>query len=200
MKTTNIRHCAIALALALLATTSHAHPEAEAAAGFVPGLLHPFTGLDHLLAMLAVGMWAAVLGGRMVSALPLAFPLFMAAGAAAAMAGWNVPMAEPAVAASVLVLGLAMATAWRSSSLPALALVAIFGFAHGHAHGMELPAHASAAAYAGGFLLSTAILHLLGIGLGQLRAVPRGAALLRTAGLAIGLAGIWLLAGGPALA
>lgn len=77
-----LRHCAIALALALLATTSHAHPEAEAAAGLVPGLLHPLTGLDHLLAMLALGMWAAVLGRRMVRALPLAFPLLMAAGAA----------------------------------------------------------------------------------------------------------------------
>lgn len=170
-----------AVVLLLLPAIAWGHP--ADAAGFV----HPFTGLDHLLAMLAVGLWAAQLGGRWTWAVPAAFVGSMALGGTLGFAGVSLPFAEPMIAASVLVLGLAIAMRVRFR-WPALALVGVFAVFHGVAHGAEMPAEASRLLYAAGFVLSTALLHAAGVGLG---ALPRA----RWAGVPVALAGLWLLAG-----
>jgi urease accessory protein len=187
--------------LLCLAAAAYAHPDHDGPGigGFMAGLLHPFTGMDHLLAMLAVGIWAASLGRPLVWALPLAFPLLMAAGAALGMAGIALPAIEPGIAASVIVLGLAILTAWRVPAAVALGLVAVFGVLHGFAHGAELPAGADPLAYGAGFLIATLALHAMGLAIGLLQGVPRGALALRAGGAAIAAAGAWLLVGAPAL-
>ena len=174
---------------------AHAHHDGPEVGGFAAGLLHPFTGLDHLLAMLAVGIWAATLGRPKAWLLPLAFPLLMAAGAALGMAGVALPAIEPGIAASVVILGLAILTAWRAPTAVAVGAVALFGVLHGFAHGAELPADTSALQYAAGFLAATALLHLAGLAIGMVRLAPRGLLALRAAGGAIAATGLWLLAG-----
>jgi urease accessory protein len=152
------------------------------AAGFV----HPFTGLDHLLAMLAVGLWAAQLGGRWTWAVPLAFVGSMALGGALGFGGVKLPLAEPMIAASVLVFGLLVALRVQLR-VSGLALVGVFALFHGIAHAVEIPQEVSRLVYAAGFVLATALLHAAGVGLGML---PRA----RWAGVPVALAGLWLLA------
>ncbi|TFZ01306.1 HupE/UreJ family protein [Ramlibacter rhizophilus] len=179
-------------ALLLLAASAplQAHElAAGSAGGFLAGLSHPVLGPDHLLAMVAVGLWGAVLGRPLVFALPVVFPGLMLLGAALGMAGVPLPQVERGIALSVLALGLAIAAAWRAPMAAALALVAIFGVFHGHAHGMELPGSADPVAYACGFLLATGGLHLAGILVGSLWHRRSGAWLVRGAGAAIGVAG-----------
>jgi len=170
-----------AIGLALFAPlAAFGHP--ADAAGFV----HPFTGLDHLLAMLAVGLWAAQLGGRWIWAVPLAFVGSMALGGALGFAGVKLPLVEPTIAASVLVLGLLVALRVRLR-WSGLAVVGAFAVFHGIAHAAEMPAEASTLFYAVGFVLATALLHAAGVALGML---PRA----RWAGVPVALAGLWLLA------
>jgi len=169
-----------AIVLFLLPSIAWGHP--ADAAGFV----HPFTGLDHLLAMLAVGLWAAQLGGRWTWAVPLAFVGSMALGGALGFAGLKLPMVEPMVAASVMVLGLLVAMKVRLR-WSGLALVGAFALFHGIAHAGEMPLEASTIVYVVGFVLSTALLHAAGVGLGML---PRA----HWAGVPVALAGLWLLA------
>lgn len=185
----------IAFTLCLLAASAaaHAHTEEVTAGGFVSGLLHPVTGIDHLLAMVAVGIWGAVLGAPLLWALPIVFPLLMVGGGMLGIAGMPLPFVEGGIALSVLLLGLAILAAWRAPVAVAVALVAAFGVLHGHAHGTELPASASPAAYSTGFVLATGALHLAGIGLGELRRLPRGAAVIRAIGAAMAVAGSWML-------
>ena len=173
-------HRAAIVPLLLASFAAWGHP--ADAAGFV----HPFTGLDHLLAMLAVGLWAAQLGGRWIWAVPLAFVGSMALGGALGFAGVRLPFVEPMIAASVLVLGLlvAMRVQLRWS---ALALVGVFAVFHGIAHAIEMPPEGLRIVYVGGFVLATALLHAAGVGLGLL---PRA----RWAGVPVALAGLWLLA------
>jgi urease accessory protein len=152
------------------------------AAGFV----HPFTGLDHLLAMIAVGLWAAQLGGRWTWAVPLAFVGSMALGGALGFGGVKLPFAEPMIAASVLVLGLLVALRVQLR-VSGLVLVGVFALFHGIAHAAEMPPEVSRIVYAGGFVLATALLHAAGVGLGLL---PRA----RWVGVPVALAGLWLLA------
>ena len=173
-------HRAAIVPLLLASFAAWGHP--ADAAGFV----HPFTGLDHLLAMLAVGLWAAQLGGRWTWAVPLAFVGSMALGGALGFAGVTLPFAEPMIAASVLVLGLlvAMRVQLRWS---ALALVGVFAVFHGIAHAIEMPPEGLRIVYVGGFVLATALLHAAGVGLGLL---PRA----RWAGVPVALAGLRLLA------
>ncbi len=187
-----VRHGGLALAgsLPLLA---QAHSGAPAAGGFVQGFLHPLTGGDHLLAMVAVGLWGALLGPPLVWSLPVLFPLLMVVGAVAALAGVAVPAVEAGVALSVLALGGAIAAAWRAPVAAALVPVALFGFLHGHAHGTELPGAASPASYAAGFVLASGLLHGAGIGIGALRHRTHGLRLLRALGAAIGAVGAALL-------
>ncbi len=154
------------LAIAGSGSPAFAHVGDHSHLSFVAGLLHPFSGLDHLLAMIAVGLWAAQLGRPALWLLPLTFPALMAAGAAIGMSGVALPLVEVGIAGSVLVLGAAVALALRPSLGLSTALVALFGLLHGFSHGAELPAGASALAYGAGFIAATFVLHTTGVAAG----------------------------------
>ena len=188
------------LVMLLVAGAAQAHTEGSVAGGFISGFSHPLFGLDHLLAMVAVGIWGATLGRPLVWALPVAFPLLMVVGAVMGIAGLPVPFIEVGIAVSVIVLGIAIAAAWRAPVAVAVAIVSVFGIFHGFAHGTELPETASPAAYAAGFVLSTGLLHLAGIAIGLLKSVPRGSLILRGSGALIAVVGVWILSGMPGAA
>lgn len=180
-----------ALLLFSVSSIAVAHP-GHGASGFAAGVLHPFSGLDHLLAMVAVGLWAAQNGGRKIWLLPATFMTMLAFGAAVAMQWQGLPMVEAGIAASVLALGLLVALSARMPALFSISVTALFGFCHGYAHGLELPASAAPASYAAGFLLATALLHLSGIAAGV--AAQRHSRLLaRGMGVAIAMSGAYLL-------
>lgn len=180
-----------ALFLPLLA---QAHPGLPGHAhGFVSGLSHPLSGLDHILAMVAVGFWAAQLGGRSLWLVPAAFVSVMMAGGVLGMAGVPIPMVETGILVSILVLGLLIATAARLPPAASLAIVGLFALFHGHAHGTELPASASGLTYALGFVTATALLHLCGIGVGLFAQRKLPVVAVRFAGAAIAMAGAFLL-------
>lgn len=164
-----------ALALSLLATPALAHTGHADGAGLAFGFLHPVTGLDHLLAMVTVGLYAALIGGRALVTVPLAFVAMMAGGAALGVAGAPVPMVEPMIAASVVVLGLLCVLPWGRSAGVGVALAGWFALFHGYAHGAEMPVDASGLAYGAGFLAATALLHAAGLTFGLLarRLAPR---------------------------
>ncbi|MFM9881087.1 MAG: HupE/UreJ family protein [Burkholderiaceae bacterium] len=188
-----LRQLALLACGLLLTAHAHAHTEGSGASGFLAGYLHPLSGVDHLLAMVAVGMWGAALGRPLIWALPVVFPLLMVVGGVLGIAGVPLPFIEAGIAVSVLVLGLAIALAWRAPLALALAIVALFGVLHGHAHGTELPQATSPEAYAAGFVVSTGILHLSGIALGLLQRLPSGALALRGGGALIAAVGGYLL-------
>lgn len=149
--------------LVLFAGTASAHTGDHTVAGFASGFAHPFAGLDHLLAMLAIGLWAAQQGGRARWAVPAAFVAAMLLGGAFAWTGAALPRVETGIAASVLVLGLLIATR-RQWAVPAgMAVAAGFALFHGYAHGLEMPQAASPILYALGFVLATAALHAAGV-------------------------------------
>jgi urease accessory protein len=184
-------------ALTLIPTAALAHPGIGDAHGFVHGLAHPLGGLDHILAMVAVGIFAWQLGGRALWLVPATFISVMAAGAALAMAGVAVPQVELGIAASVIVLGAIVALGLHVPVAIAMGLVGLFAIFHGHAHGTEMPLDAAGAAYAAGFMLATALLHVSGIALGF--AVGRigdafGSRAYQLGGSAIALAGAAILA------
>lgn len=162
------------------------------------GLMHPFTGLDHVLAMVAVGVIAAQIGGPAIWRVPASFLAMMALGGGLAMTGAGLPFVELGIAASVIVLGAAVALRLPLPGVAAMALGGVFALFHGYAHGSEIPLDASAASYAGGFLLATALLHLaglaLGFGIGRIGGVARTQAF-QAGGAATSLAGIGLLVG-----
>jgi urease accessory protein len=160
--------------------------------------MHPFSGLDHLLAMVAVGLWAARAegAGPVLWRLPAGFLIAMAAGIGAGMAGLSVPGAESGVALSVIALGLAVALALRPGSAAALAMIAAFGVVHGVAHGAEMPSAAAPLAYAGGVLLGTAALHGIGLALGLSLRRLAGGTMARAGGLTIAALGALLVAAG----
>lgn len=180
-----------------------AHSGAGQLGGFAAGLGHPLLGLDHLLAMLGVGLWASRLAAegqrRALWAVPLAFLAAMALGGGAALTGLGLPAVELGIAGSVLLLGLLIAApALFNSRMPtgaAMALVAAFALFHGHAHGLEMPAAAQPVAYAAGFLAATATLHAAGAGLGLLAGSAARVQAVRLAGGALALAGLWLAVG-----
>ncbi|MEO0810145.1 MAG: HupE/UreJ family protein [Pseudomonadota bacterium] len=134
--------------------------------GFQSGFTHPIVGIDHLLAMLAVGIWGAQMGGRNVWTLPITFPFIMAAGSVLGMSGFVLPHVELAIALSVFILGLAIAFAWKAPEWLALLLIAIFAIFHGYAHGAELPQAIDPTSYANGFVVATGLIHIAGIGIG----------------------------------
>ncbi|MBE3640571.1 HupE/UreJ family protein [Mangrovicoccus algicola] len=188
----------IAPALLLLAAgPAMAHVGPGAHGSVATGLLHPLSGLDHILAMVAVGLWASLIGGRALWIAPAAFVGAMVAGYALGVAGLPLPMVEPMILASTVVLGLAAAAALRIGLVPAAAAIAAFGLFHGHAHGGEL-GEAGALRFGLGFVLATAMLHLAGIGLGLgLKQVSarHGNTIARIAGGVIALAGLSLALG-----
>jgi urease accessory protein len=179
------------------ATPAAAHVLYGAQGGFGSGFAHPLTGPDHFLAMFAVGLWGAQMGGRTVWTLPVAFPLIMVAGGVAGMAGMPLPGIEIGIALSILALGLAIAFAWRPMEWVALVLIAFFALCHGHAHGAELPLAADPADYAIGFVLATGLIHLAGIGVGLALHKPADGRFARALGALIGLGGVYFLV--PAL-
>lgn len=152
------------LAYVAILPVAEAHTFGSQGAGLIAGLTHPFVGLDHLLAMIAVGIWAGQLGGRAVWLIPLTFVSVMAAAATLASFGLLLPLMEPAIACSVLVLGLLIAGSVRLPTSVGGLLVSLFAVFHGYAHGLELPQAASPILYGAGFVLATALLHGLGIG------------------------------------
>lgn len=152
----------------LMPTAAFAHPGHDGGAPFAAGWTHPLGGADHVLAMVAVGLWAATaVDRRAIWALPLAFVAAMVAGGALGAAGVHLPGVEPLILVSGVILGLAVALALQPSLSFALPVVAVFGLMHGHAHGVEGPA-VGLVAYAAGFVLATGALHLAGIGLARL--------------------------------
>ncbi|MBS0632537.1 MAG: HupE/UreJ family protein [Verrucomicrobia bacterium] len=182
----------------VLVPLAQAHPGHEGDHGdftwdFSGGVLHPLTGFDHLIAMLAVGLWAAQLGSRARWLVPAAFVALMTAGAALGRSGFMLPGAEQMIAASVLVLGLLLATAARLPMAAGMTLVGLFAAFHGFAHGAEMPAGSQALSYGAGFVLATALIHAAGVGLGTL-AAARSEKLTRYAGWAIAASGVVLLA------
>ncbi len=193
-----MRHTLLALLLLPFAALAHTGADAGAHHGtaFVASLLHPFTGIDHLAAMLAVGFWSALVfhgSPRALWAAPAAFAALLVAGAVAGFAGHTLPQVEPMVAASLLVLGVLVATQARLHPAVGAALVGFFAVFHGLAHGAELPAQQALAALAG-MLLGTVALHLAGMALGRLVA-GRAVWLPRLAGTGVALLGAGLLAG-----
>jgi urease accessory protein len=182
------------LVLALAASATYAHHLEVMGTGFGAGFGHPFLGLDHLAAMIAVGVWAAQAGWRPVWGVPLVFMTVMAFGAVLAFAGIALPAVEAGIAASVLVLGLLIAAAVRLPATAGAAIVAAFAVFHGHAHGSEIPQALAPWLYAGGFLLATALLHATGIVAGRHWAA-RQPWLARAAGLALSAGGAWMLLG-----
>lgn len=176
-----------------LPVTASAHTETGAIGGFISGFVHPLTGLDHLVAMVAVGLWGAFLGGRAMWMLPVAFPVVMAFGGALGVLKVPIPAVETGVALSGVVLGLLVAFAVKPPVAWAAVIVGLFGLFHGHAHGTELPESASPMTYAVGFVVSTGLLHLAGIALGLLVRWPWGKVMVRCGGVAIALIGLGFL-------
>jgi urease accessory protein len=171
-----------------LAASAHVVP--ELGSGFATGFFHPLTGIDHVLAMLAVGMWGAQLGAPAIWVLPVAFPLVMSVGGVVGILGLPLPGVEPGIALSVIVLGGCIATDQRPPLWLAGLLVSVFAVFHGYAHGAELPHQAAAVAYSAGFVLATGLLHLTGIGIGMVVHLRNGMRLLRAGGALISLAGV----------
>lgn len=166
-----------------------AHVGVGATHGFLSGLGHPFTGLDHLAAMIAVGLWAAQLGGRALWLVPLSFVSVMALSGLSAVFAVPAPYIESGITLSLLVLGVLIAAAVRLPVLASAAIVGLFAFFHGYAHGAEMPHSAGILTYAAGFVLATASLHLSGIGLAALVRQHSQAQWLRFAGAAVVLCG-----------
>ncbi len=189
----------VLLPLLVLAPAAWAHPghglHVHTAFGaFSAGFVHPFSGLDHILAMVAVGLWAAQMGGRALWAVPLSFVVTMAVGGALGVAGVPLPGVELGIAGSVLVFGLLITVGARLPLAMGMALTALFALFHGYAHGAELVAGASALAYGAGFVVATAALHGLGLGAGVTARGQLPGRAIRIGGGAIAGAGAYLLA------
>jgi urease accessory protein len=178
------------LPVLLHAQTAFAHAQQGAAAGFLTGLAHPVSGLDHVLAMIAVGLWGAQLGAPALWLLPVAFPMVMAMGGMIGLLGIPLPGVEVGIAVSAVLLGSAVMSELRPPIAAAVVLVGFFGVFHGHAHGTELPVGQSALLYSMGFVIATGCLHGVGIAVGALHGWPWGQRLLRGAGAAVALAGV----------
>ena len=163
------------------------------AAGFLTGLRHPVSGLDHVLAMIAVGLWGAQLGAPAVWLLPVTFPMVMAFGGFLGLVGIPVPGVEVGIAASAILLGLMVASEARPPLVVAAVLVGFFAIFHGHAHGTELPAGQSGLMYSIGFVVATGCLHGVGIAIGAVHRWPLGRIAMRVAGAAVSLAGAGFL-------
>jgi len=171
------------------ATPVLAHAQAGQAKGLISGLLHPISGLDHVLAMISVGLWGAQLGAPALWLLPVTFPIVMAFGGFLGLAGVSLPGVETGIALSALILGMMVALEAKPGLLFAALIVGAFAIFHGHAHGTELPPDESGLAYSIGFVIATGCLHGIGILIGLLHSSPLGRTLLRLSGGVVALAG-----------
>jgi urease accessory protein len=170
-----------------------AHTRGGEAAGFLSGLEHPISGLDHVVAMVAVGLWGAQLGAPAVWLLPVTFPMVMAFGGMLGLMGVALPGIEMGIAASAMVLGIAVFREARPRLWIAALVVGVFAIFHGNAHGTELPPGADGLLYSVGFVVATGTLHAIGIALGVAHRWPVGRLALRTAGAGVALAGALFL-------
>jgi urease accessory protein len=192
-------HRGIALLLAApsaawpVLTVAHIEAGSAGDGGFVSGLQHPITGLDHVVAMVAVGLWGAQLGAPAICVLPIAFPLIMAVGGVLGVIGIPVPNVEIGIALSGVVLGLMVAFAVRPPLWMAMLIVAAFAIFHGHSHGTALPVFGVPILYASGFVIATGLLHLCGILIGATNRWQGGEALIRGGGVLIALTGAYFL-------
>jgi urease accessory protein len=184
----------IVAAAILLPGIALAH-EGGVAGGLASGVTHPIFGLDHVVAMVAVGLWGAFLGQPAIWLLPVVFPVVMAFGGLLAISGVPIPAVETGIAASAVALGAMVALALRPPLWVAAVLVGAFAIVHGHAHGAELPQAANPLAYGVGFVVATGLLHLSGIALGLLARWPAGLRAVRVGGGAIACAGLYFLVG-----
>jgi urease accessory protein len=170
-----------------------AHEQVGVSGGLVSGLLHPLSGMDHLIAMVAVGIWGAQLGAPAIWVLPITFPLVMAFGGVLGVMRIPLPVPEVAIAFSALMLGAAVAVRLRVPFAVAAVVVGSFAIFHGHAHGVELPGAANPLAYGVGFVVATGLLHLCGIVIGTLSRWPAGERLIQGLGAAIAAVGCYFL-------
>jgi len=177
----------------LLSNPAAAHMGTGLPGGFVSGFRHPFSGIDHLLAMISVGLWGAFLGRPLIYALPVVFPAMMVVGAIMGMFVVPLPPVELGIALSVVVLGGCIALTLRAPVWAASIIVAVFAVFHGYAHGKELPSAADPISYSAGFVLATGLLHVAGICLGFLNDLPNGVVATRSMGAVIATVGIGLL-------
>lgn len=193
------RHSTLAAASTLLVATlaapAFAHTGVGITGGLLSGLEHPITGLDHVIAMVAVGLWGAFLGRPAIWILPVVFPLVMAFGGALGVLAVPLPYVEAGIGLSGLLLGLAVAFAAKPPIYVSAIIVGVFAIFHGHAHGAELPEAANPFSYALGFVVATGLLHIAGIAFGYLARWPLGKMAVRAGGGAIALAGLGFLTG-----
>jgi urease accessory protein len=184
----------LAIAALVPPQAAFAHEQVGVGGGLVSGLLHPLTGMDHLIAMVAVGIWGAQLGAPAIWVLPITFPLVMAIGGVLGILHVPLPLPEVMIALSALILGAAVAVRMRLPFTAAAAVVAVFAIFHGYTHGAELPKSANPLAYGVGFVVSTGLLHLCGITIGTLTRWPAGERLIQGLGVVIALLGGYFLA------
>ena len=194
------RGCILSAALTFVllsaASPAFAHVGAEGlAGGFLSGFTHPILGWDHVIAMVAVGLWGAYLGAPAIWALPITFPVVMAFGGVLGIIGVPVPAVEVGIATSAIVLGVMVAIAARPPLWIAAVIVGVFAIFHGHAHGTELPSAANPLAFSIGFVVATGLLHLAGIAIGLLVRWPAGSIAVRAGGWAIAAFGLAFLTG-----
>lgn len=193
MIATFIRSWGLALCIVVLTpVVAFAHIDASHTSGLSAGFSHPFTGIDHLLAMVAIGLWAAQMGGRALWVVPSSFAGVMLIGAAFGMAGIAMPFVEQGILVSLLVLGVAIATALRLPVAVSAAVAGVFALFHGHAHGTEKLLEFGGLAYAAGFMIATVLLHASGVALGFAIDKLDIRVLMRVAGVAIAASGIYL--------
>lgn len=184
---------AVGLASMALPAAAIAHIVSNERIGFVSGFLHPISGLDHVIAMVAVGLWGAQLGRPAIWLLPVTFPLVMAFGGFLGLIGVHLPGSEIAIAISGVALGAAVLLEWRAPLAVAAVLVGLFGLFHGYAHGSELPPGENALLYSLGFVIATGLLHLVGITIGVAHRWRWGRLALRAAGAGILGGGLFFL-------
>jgi urease accessory protein len=192
-KETTTRLVTILFTFLLCAQAAEAHVHKGEAVSFLSGLKHPISGLDHVVAMVAVGIWGAQLGAPAIWVLPVAFPMVMATGGMVGLLGMPLPGTEIGIAASAILLGAAVMMELRPRLALAAVLVGFFAIFHGYAHGSELPAGQSGLLYSIGFVMATGCLHAVGISIGLVHRWNWGQRSLRVAGAAIALAGVFFM-------
>ena len=193
--TSHLKFLWIVLVSLIVSETVFAHTGEGITGGLLSGFMHPIEGLDHVTAMVAVGILGAFLGRPAIWVLPVVFPLVMTIGGVLGLLGLPIPYIEIGIAVSSIVLGLMILFALKPPLWIAAIIVAAFAIFHGHAHGTELPKAANALAYSVGFVVSTGLLHLAGIGIGELIRWPTGQIVARAIGGIIALAGVGFLTG-----
>jgi urease accessory protein len=184
---------ALLFALTFWTQSALAHPVKGQAVGFLTGFLHPISGLDHVVAMIAVGLWGAQLGAPAIWLLPVAFPIVMAFGGMLGLMGVPLPGTEIGIAASAIMLGALVMLEIRPPLAAAAVVVSFFAIFHGHAHGSELPPGQDALLFSIGFVIATGCLHAVGISIGLIHKWPWGQRALRVAGGGVAAAGLFFM-------